>query len=76
MEDTGIAVPKEEWENIFEKFYRGSDHGNKDGSGLGLMVAKQITQRHSGRIWVASDEKSTTCFYVELPEAAEDIENL
>ena len=76
VEDTGIAVPKEEWENIFEKFYRGSDHGNKDGSGLGLMVAKQITQRHSGKIWVSSDEKSTTCFYVELPEAEEDIENL
>lgn len=76
VEDTGIAVPKEEWENIFEKFYRGSDHGNKDGSGLGLMVAKQITQRHSGKIWVASDEKSITCFYVELPEATEDMENL
>ena len=34
MEDTGIAIPKEEWENVFEKFYRASNHGNKDGSGL------------------------------------------
>lgn len=68
VEDTGVAVPRAEWENIFEKFYRGNNHGNKDGSGLGLMVARHIVNRHSGRVWVTSDEKRMTCFYVELPE--------
>lgn len=68
VEDTGIAVPRGEWESIFEKFYRGNNHGNKDGSGLGLMVAKHIVNRHSGEIWVVSDEKKETCFYVEFPE--------
>lgn len=73
VEDTGIAVPKEEWENVFDKFYRASSHGNKDGSGLGLMVAKHITERHSGRIWMDSDEKKVTCFYIELPEYTGEI---
>lgn len=71
VEDTGIAVPRQEWQNVFEKFYRGSNKGNKDGSGLGLMVAKHITERHSGKIWMDSDEEKTTCFYVELPEYTE-----
>lgn len=69
VEDTGLPVPKSEWENIFEKFYRADNHGNKDGSGLGLMVARRIVNRHGGKIWVTSDERSQTCFYVELPEA-------
>lgn len=68
VEDTGIPVAKSEWESIFDKFYRGNNHGNKDGSGLGLMVAKHIVERHGGTIWVTSDEVSRTCFYVELPE--------
>lgn len=67
VEDTGIPVPESEWNNIFEKFYRGNNHGNKDGSGLGLMVARHIADRHGGKIWVRSDEVSKTCFYVELP---------
>ena len=72
MEDTGIAIPKEEWENVFEKFYRASNHGNKDGSGLGLMVAKHIVARHFGRIWVTSDEVKKTCFFIEFPECSEE----
>lgn len=71
VEDTGIAVPRQEWQSVFEKFYRGSNNGNTDGSGLGLMVAKHITERHSGKIWMTSDEKKKTCFYVELPEYTE-----
>lgn len=67
VEDTGIPVPESEWDNIFEKFYRGNNHGDKDGSGLGLMVARHITERHAGKIWVRSDGVDRTCFYVELP---------
>lgn len=68
VEDTGLPVPKSEWKNIFEKFYRADNHGNKDGSGLGLVVARHIVERHDGNIWVTSDEVSKTCFHVELPE--------
>ncbi len=70
VEDTGTPVQKSEWNNIFEKFYRGNNRGNKDGSGLGLVVARHIVERHFGKIWVTSDEVSRTSFYVSLPEAA------
>lgn len=70
VEDTGTPVQKSEWNNIFEKFYRGNNRGNKDGSGLGLVVARHIVERHYGKIWVTSDEVSRTSFYVRLPEAA------
>lgn len=76
VEDTGIGVPRDEWDHVFDKFYRASSHGNKDGSGLGLMVAKHITERHSGKIWMSSDEKKVTCFYVELPEYIEPDDKL
>ena len=74
VEDTGMPVPKSEWSSIFEKFYRGNNHGNKDGSGLGLMVARHIVERHMGSIWVTSDEVNKTCFFVQLP-GVKDVEN-
>ncbi len=70
--DDGIPVAKSEWESIFEKFYRAINHGEKDGSGLGLMVAKRIVNRHGGKIWVTSDEVRETSFHVEFPEVSEE----
>ncbi len=67
--DTGIPIPKSEWEEVFEKFYRGSTHGNTDGSGLGLMVAKHIVEKHGGNISVSSDEIKKTTFHMIFPEA-------
>lgn len=73
VEDTGMPVPKSEWGNIFEKFYRGNNHGDKDGSGLGLVVARHIVERHAGKIWVESDEVKSTRFYVQIPEIGEEM---
>ena len=73
VQDYGSLIPKEEWKNIFEKFYRASNHGGKEGSGLGLVVAKNIVERHGGHIFVRSDEKNGTCFTVEFPETSEKI---
>ena len=73
VKDYGSVIPKEEWENIFEKFYRASNHGEKDGSGLGLVVAKNIVERHEGKITVESSEKNGTIFVVEFPETSENI---
>lgn len=73
VRDFGSVIPKEEWERIFEKFYRASNHGKKDGSGLGLVVAKHIVERHGGKISVTSSEQDGTCFLVEFPETSENI---
>ena len=71
--DFGSIIPEEEWDNVFEKFYRASNHGQNDGSGLGLVVAKNIVERHGGNIFVKSSDKNGTCFLIEFPETSENI---
>lgn len=73
VRDFGSVIPRDEWENVFEKFYRASNHEEKDGSGLGLVVASHIVERHGGTISVYSDKTAGTCFTVEFPEAPEDL---
>lgn len=73
VRDFGSVIPQEEWENVFDKFYRASNHGEQEGSGLGLIVAKSIVERHNGNIYVRSDKKSGTCFTIEFPETSENI---
>ena len=71
IEDEGIGIPREEWETIFEKFYRAKNHGEKEGSGIGLVVAKTIMERHHGKIWVESDEVKIVTFHLTFPRVKE-----
>src|SRR3989344_1514882 len=71
VKDSGIGVPKELQTRLFEKFSRGSGISkiNTGGSGLGLYVAKEIIDAHSGRIWVESNgEGKGSTFIMELEE--------
>ena len=68
VSDRGIVIPEEEWSQVFDKFYRASTHGGREGSGLGLVVAKNIVERHGGSIAVKSNEKEGTVFTMEFPE--------
>jgi signal transduction histidine kinase len=56
VQDTGHGIPPEEAKELFTKFVRGSGMAqvNPDGSGLGLYVARRITEAHGGKIWVES----------------------
>lgn len=71
VKNYGSVIPKEEWEHVFEKFYRASNHGKKDGSGLGLVVADNIVKRHGGEISVSSSEEEGTCFVITFPATTE-----
>ncbi|HCJ52956.1 MAG TPA: hypothetical protein DHV25_04550 [Candidatus Kerfeldbacteria bacterium] len=57
--DTGIGIEPHEAKNLFNKFVRGYGIAqiNPDGSGLGLYVARRLTEAHGGKIWVESDGK-------------------
>jgi len=67
--DTGIGIPKEEQENIFQKFHRAENARlhKPDGSGLGLHITKEAIKLLGGRISFVSKEGEGTTFTVVLP---------
>jgi PAS domain S-box-containing protein len=67
--DTGIGIPPEYQETVFEKFKQVGDTltDKPKGTGLGLPICKQIVEHHQGRIWVKSEEESGTTFSFTLP---------
>ncbi len=56
VKDSGIGIPPEEQERVFERFYRGEDPLvlATPGTGLGLAIVKQLVTMHKGRIWLKS----------------------
>ena len=65
VEDHGIGIPAEEQERVFERFFRASnaDKACLEGTGLGLNIAKNMTEAMGGTIWLESaEDKGSTCF--------------
>jgi two-component system phosphate regulon sensor histidine kinase PhoR len=69
--DTGVGIPKDEMEHIFDKFYRvGANEKQTEGTGLGLNLVKQIIEKvHNGRVFVTSEPGVGSTFGFELPLA-------
>jgi len=57
VSDTGLGIPLEEQESIFDAFRQVSatTKGVKEGTGLGLAITKRLVEEHGGRIWVESE---------------------
>jgi two-component system phosphate regulon sensor histidine kinase PhoR len=69
VKDTGIGVPPEAMEKLFNKFYR-ADNALKrqtEGSGLGLYITKGIVNAHGGQIWAESELNRGTTISFALP---------
>jgi signal transduction histidine kinase len=66
VKDTGIGIPENDLNVLFNRFHRGRNATNYAGNGLGLAIVKTIVDKHNGRITVQSDT-SGTCFGVYLP---------
>lgn len=67
--DSGIGIPAELQEGLFEKFTKARRPGlrGERTTGLGMSVIKTIVDLHQGRIWLESAEGQGTTFYLELP---------
>ena len=70
VSDTGIGIPKSEINHIFQSFYRASNAINSQemGSGLGLMLTRQIVQKLGGKLSFESEEGKGTTFLIALPD--------
>jgi len=70
--DTGIGIPPDEQERLFERFFRATAANTNaiQGTGLGLSIAKAIADAHAGTIELESSGSGGTTFRLTLPLAA------
>jgi len=70
--DTGVGIPQEELERIFERFYQVEDHMTRrqGGMGLGLSIVRGLVDLHGGRVWAESVPDQGSRFVVLLPPYA------
>jgi PAS domain S-box-containing protein len=69
VSDSGIGIPPEEQERVFERFYQSSTAPGKRGYGIGLSIARRYVEIQGGRIWVESALNRGSTFFFTLPRA-------
>lgn len=78
ISDSGIGIPLEEQQRIFDRFYQVDGGSNRlyKGTGLGLSICKHIVEHHGGRIWVespgADGQGATFCFRLPRRQAGRE----
>jgi signal transduction histidine kinase len=71
VSDEGIGIPK----NLKEKLFKIDEKVNRNGTnnepstGLGLLLCKDMVEKHGGKIWVESEEKIGTTFFFTIPDS-------
>lgn len=67
--DTGVGIPKEKLQKIFDRFYQvdGSHTREQEGTGIGLSLTKELVELHKGKIEVESEEGKGSTFTVSIP---------
>jgi signal transduction histidine kinase len=67
VRDTGVGIPTDEADRLFERFFRASTARNIPGTGLGLSITKTIVEAHGGTISFHSSVGVGTTFTIDLP---------
>ena len=69
VQDTGVGIPEEDLQKLFNKFYQAKNVPlvNEKGSGLGLALVKHVTEAHGGRVSVESKLGVGSTFTVLIP---------
>jgi two-component system, OmpR family, phosphate regulon sensor histidine kinase PhoR len=69
VRDSGMGIPAEDLERIFERFYKADRARSGGGTGLGLSISRHLVEAHGGRIWVESSEGQGSTFFFTIPKA-------
>lgn len=67
IRDTGPGIPEEEQAKVFQRFYRGTEHAEEEGVGIGLYLVRQIAQGQGGYVKVRSQVGVGSTFSLYLP---------
>ena len=67
VSDTGPGIPEEEQPRVFQRFYRGAEHAEEEGVGIGLYLVRQIAEGQGGYVKVSSQVGSGSTFSLYLP---------
>jgi PAS domain S-box-containing protein len=75
LQDTGIGMPPEVSDRVFERYQRGANSRHSTGIGLGLYLSRQIMTAHGGQIGVESTPGEGSTFWLTLPLAIPSVTN-
>ena len=67
IRDTGPGIPEEEQPKVVHRFYRGMEHQNEEGVGIGLYLVRQIAEGQGGYVKVISEKGMGSTFSLYLP---------
>lgn len=76
IQDSGIGIPLQDQQHLFETFHRASNVGSIPGTGLGLSIVKKCVDLHQGQIYLQSQVGIGTTFTVKLPLNHHDAQSL
>jgi two-component system sensor histidine kinase/response regulator len=70
VKDDGIGISEENKEKLFRNDIHFSSRGTKNetGTGLGLLLCKELIEKHQGKIWIESELNQGTEIFISLPE--------
>ena len=63
VSDTGVGLPPEQADQIFNAFFTTKSHG----TGMGLRISRSIVESHGGRLWADDNSPRGASFYFTLP---------
>jgi C4-dicarboxylate-specific signal transduction histidine kinase len=72
VSDTGVGLPPQQAEQIFNAFFTTKPHG----TGMGLRISRSIVESHGGRLWAADNSPRGASFCLTLPAKADTHENV
>ncbi len=75
--DSGVGIPEDQQERLFNKFFRAANvmRMETEGSGLGLFIAKNIVEAHGGEVGFTSKEGEGSTFFFTLPVGKSEVES-